>query len=52
MSIGKGSVSSMYKKQKINPRSSTESELVGADETMTGVVCTQYFIEAQVQDIE
>jgi hypothetical protein len=37
MSLGKGSVSSMSKKQKINTRSSNESELVGADDTMPGV---------------
>jgi hypothetical protein len=52
MSLGKGSVSSMSKKQKINMRSSTEIELVGADDTMPGVMWTRYFMEAQGQDIE
>jgi hypothetical protein len=40
------------KKQKINTRSSTESELVGADYTMPGVMWTRYFMEAQGHDIE
>jgi hypothetical protein len=40
------------KKQKINTRSSTESELVGEDDTMPGVMWTRYFMEAQGHDIE
>jgi hypothetical protein len=52
MSLGKGSVLSMSKKQKINTRSSTESELVGADDTVPGVMWTRYFMEAQGQVIE
>jgi hypothetical protein len=52
MSLGKGSVSSMSKKQKINTRSSTESELVGADDTMPGVMWTRYFMEAQGHGIK
>jgi hypothetical protein len=52
MYLGSGSLSSMSKKQKINARSSTESELVGADSTIPGVMWTRYFMEAQLQDIE
>jgi hypothetical protein len=40
MSLGKSSVSSMSKKQKINTRSSTGSDLGGADDTMPGVMWT------------
>jgi hypothetical protein len=47
MSLGKGSIIGMSKKQKINTRSSTECELVGADDAMPQVMWTRYFIEAQ-----
>jgi hypothetical protein len=47
MSMGRGSISSMSKKQKINTRSSTEAELVGADDAMPQIMWTKYFIEAQ-----
>jgi hypothetical protein len=47
MSFGKGSITGVSKKQKINTRSSTESELVGADDMLTHIMWTRYFIEAQ-----
>jgi hypothetical protein len=47
MSLGKGPIIGMSKKQKINTRSSTECELVGADDAMPQVMWTRYFIEAQ-----
>jgi hypothetical protein len=47
MSLGKGSIIGMSKKQKINTRSSTECELAGADDAIPQVMWTQYFIEAQ-----
>ena len=34
-------------KQKLNTRSSTETELVGADDVMYITIWTKYFIEAQ-----
>jgi hypothetical protein len=37
----------MSKKQKINTRSSTESELVGVDDAAPQMLWTRYFIEAQ-----
>jgi hypothetical protein len=47
ISMGRGSLSSMSRKQKINTRSSTEAELVGADDAMPQIIWTKYFIEAQ-----
>ena len=37
--------------QKINNRSSTESEIVGADDFMPPVCWTQYFMQAQRYEI-
>jgi hypothetical protein len=51
MSMGRGSMSSMSKNQKINTRSSTEAELIGADNAMPQIIWTKYFIEAQGQGI-
>jgi hypothetical protein len=34
-------------KQKLNTRSSTESEIVGANDLMLAICWTQYFMEAQ-----
>jgi hypothetical protein len=34
-------------KQKLNTRSSTESELVGVDDMMPSIIWTQYFLKAQ-----
>jgi hypothetical protein len=47
MSLGKGSIIGMLKKQKSNTRSSTECELVGVDDAMPQVMWTRHFIEAQ-----
>jgi hypothetical protein len=47
MSLGKGSITGASKKQKINTQSSTESELVGADDMLPHIMWTRYFIEAQ-----
>jgi hypothetical protein len=48
MSLGKGAtISFLSNKQKINTKSSTESELVGADQALSSILHTQYFIEAQ-----
>ena len=45
--FGIGVVHSKCSKQKINTKSSTETELVAADEVLTQAVWTKYFIEAQ-----
>jgi hypothetical protein len=45
--LGKGIITSISAKQKINTRSSTESELVGTDDVVSKVLWTKLFIEAQ-----
>jgi hypothetical protein len=47
LSLGKGSVYSMSRKQRINTKSSTEAELVGVDDGMPLVIWTRNFITAQ-----
>jgi hypothetical protein len=47
MTMGGGTVSSMSTRQKINTRSSTEAELVGVDDAMSGIVWTRNFLMAQ-----
>jgi hypothetical protein len=47
MSMGKGAIYSSSTRQKINTRSSTEAELVGVEEAMTGIVWTRNFLESQ-----
>ena len=47
MTLGKGSVIAMSKKQKLNTRSSTEAELVGADDAATMILWTGLFMEQQ-----
>ena len=52
MTFGKGGVQSLSKKQKLNTRSSTEAELVGADNITTQILWTKDFMEAQGYMIE
>ena len=47
MTFGQGAVQSLSKKQKLNTRSSTEAELVGADDGATPILWTKLFMEAQ-----
>jgi hypothetical protein len=47
MSLGRGSVYSSSLRQKLNTRSSTEAELVGADDAMGMILWTRLFLEAQ-----
>ena len=49
---GRGAMSSLSRKQKLNTRSSTESELVGADDMSTMILWTKLFMEAQGFDID
>ena len=47
LSLGKGAVSSLSMKQKVNSRSSTEAELIGIDDVISRVLWSKRFIEAQ-----
>jgi hypothetical protein len=46
-SLGKGALMPTSTRQKINTRSSTETELVGADDMMPQIMWTNYFMNAQ-----
>ena len=52
MSLGKGAVISFSNKHRINTKSFTESELVGADQALSSILHTRYFIEAQGYSVE
>ena len=45
--LGKGAISSISTKQKVNSRSSTEAELIGIDDVISKVLWSKRFIEAQ-----
>ena len=47
MTMGKGSITSISKKQKLNTRSSTEAELVAVDDGIAQVLWTKRFLAAQ-----
>ncbi|MEM9592233.1 MAG: reverse transcriptase domain-containing protein, partial [Pseudomonadota bacterium] len=47
MTLGKGSVTSSSTRQRINTRSSTEAELVGASDFLPQVLWTRYFLNEQ-----
>jgi hypothetical protein len=47
MTLGGGAVQSVSTKQKVNTRSSTEAELVSMDDTISKILWTKHFIEAQ-----
>jgi hypothetical protein len=51
MTMGEGTIQAISRKQKLNTRSSTESELVGVDDVATMVLWTKLFLEAQGYDI-
>ena len=52
MSFRKGAIISGSKKQKMNTRSSTEAELVGADEAMGLMLWTLLFLKEQRYKLE
>ena len=47
MSLGREAMPSFPRKQKLNVRSSTEGELVGADEALSLLLWGEYFIDVQ-----
>ena len=47
MTLGRGAAISFSRKQKINTRSSTESELVGVDDAMPTILWSLYFLQEQ-----
>jgi len=51
MSFGKGAAMSLSKKQELNARSSTESELIGIDDAILSIMWLLYFIKAQGYDV-
>jgi hypothetical protein len=52
MTMGNGAIQSMSRKQRLNTKSSTEAELVGADDSSTLVLWTKLFLEAQGHTIK
>jgi hypothetical protein len=50
--MGKGSIYSRSNKQKLNTKSSTEAELVGASDGSGQILWTTYFMNAQGYNIE
>ena len=52
MSYGSGAPMTISSKQKLNTRSSTDAELVGADDVMSPLLWTKLFLEAQGIDVQ
>ena len=52
MTMGQGSPINISRKQKLNTRSSTKAELVGADDASVMILWTQLFMEHQGYHIE
>ena len=52
MTLGKGDVTSIWRGQKTNTESSTETEIMGTDDIFSQVLWTKYFIEAQGHTVE
>jgi hypothetical protein len=52
MTLGQGAICSTSRKQKINTKSSTETELVAVDDFLGDVLRMRYFLEAQGYSID
>jgi len=52
MTLGKGAIVSSSRKQKINTKSSTETELVAVDDKLGDILWMRYFLESQGYTIE
>ena len=51
-SLGRGAISSISTKQKVNSRLSTEAELIGIDDVISKILWSKRFIEAQGFELE
>jgi hypothetical protein len=51
MTMGQGAANSQSSKQKLNTKSSTESEFVAVDDVISQVIWTRYFLEGQRERI-
>ena len=49
--MGKGAIYGTSTRQRLNTKSSTEAELVGADDVMPQLLWTRYFLEAQGYEV-
>ena len=47
MLLGKGSMQSKSSKHNLNIRISTESEIIGVDDHMSGILCSMRLLEVQ-----
>jgi hypothetical protein len=52
MTLGKGAMQLIARKQKMNVRSSMEGELVAVDNAATMILWTKLFLEAQGYNVE
>jgi hypothetical protein len=52
MTMGQGAANAQLSKQKLNTKSSTESEFVDVDDVISQVIWMKYFLEAQDELIE
>jgi hypothetical protein len=52
MTLGKGVMQSIARKQKMNVRNSTEGKLVALDNAATMILWTKLFLEAQGYNVE
>ena len=52
MTMGQGGMINISRKQKLNTKSSTDAELVGADDAAVMILWTKLFMEAQGYEIE
>ena len=51
LTMGKGAITSISAKQKVNTRSSTEAEVVAVDDVVGPILWTRYFMEEQGYEI-
>ena len=52
MTLGQGAIASSSRKQKINTKSSTETELIAVDKKLGDILWMHYFLESQGYDIQ